>query len=326
MLMPYGIVLVESVGDMKQTSRGWLGLGSLIVLCAMVSACGNEISEQKGNGSMFFGLFGGKNAAKAATTVATELGSSLKAESVVPAQFAPPIQPSHPACKLSYYRGTPPDASWAQERVTGETLRAFVIPASAGQPPLAILAKGGAKNRLQVWELSDDKAARFVKQRQITLGADHASWNADFPIDVVCLPNQMVGLAVGYQAPHAQQAWFTYNPATNQFRQIERIEPEMSTAPPFKSFEVLAASPQAMLVLYHTEAIRLGTGNYVYQHDHVMLFSARHPQGLEILKLNLDDGNIRAWAMQGKQLWLQTEDRRKQAKSFNWSLDLSNVL
>jgi hypothetical protein len=47
---------------------------------------------------------------------------------------------------------------------------------------------------------------------------------------------------------------------------------------------------------------------------------------LEVLKLGIDDGNVRAWAMQGKTLCLQTQDKRKQVKDFAWVLDLNKVL
>jgi hypothetical protein len=100
----------------------------------------------------------------------------------------------------------------------------------------------------------------------------------------------------------------------------------MTSPPPFSSFETLVATADARLVKYRTGVIRLSAGNFAYQYEHVLLFSPRYPQGMAVLKLGIDDGNVRAWAMQGKTLWLQTHDKRKQPKNFTWSLDLNRVL
>ena len=154
-----------------------------------------------------FGLFNSKKSVKTDTTVAPEVGAVLQPHAAVPAQLPPPVTLAHPECKLAHLRGLPPEGQWVPDEVLGETRRVYILPAAAGQPPLAISAE-----------------------------------------------------------------------------------------------------------------------NYVYQDDHVVLFSLRHPQGLEILKLNIDNGNVRAWAVQGKSLWLQTLDRRKKPVDFSWSLDLSKVL
>ena len=81
----------------------------------------------------------------------------------------------------------------------------------------------------------------------------------------------------------------------------------------------------AALVLFHTEELRLKAEVYVRKYDHLMLFSDRFPQGLEVLKLGLDDGNVRRWAMNGPTLWLDTVDLRTN-KTFVWTLDLSQLI
>jgi len=81
-----------------------------------------------------------------------------------------------------------------------------------------------------------------------------------------------------------------------------------------------------MLLLYHTKAIRITADNYAYENDHILLFSPHFPQGLEIVRLAIVDGNVRSWGMLGKTLWLQTVEKRKKSQEFFWSLDLSKVL
>lgn len=295
----------------------------LALVCVALAACSDEQSDQKGSGGMF-GLFG-KKTIKPASSVAPEVGATLQAATAVPAQLPPPVTPAFPACQVAHIRGTPPAAQWAPAEVTGETRRVYRIPATSGGVALAVL-EGADANDVQVWELSGDTPARFVQPRQVVLDPAQASWTLAYPTAVSCLPGQQAAIAIGYHDPIRRDALFLYNTATNRFRSLGRIETDTSTGPPFVPFEVLAAAPQAMLVLYHTDPIRLGADRYVYQYDHVFLVSPRHPQGIEIIKLGIDDGNVRAWAMRGKTLWLQASDRRGQARDFTWTLDLEKVL
>jgi hypothetical protein len=297
-------------------------LGGAALLCIVLAACSKEQVDQKGG--RMFGLFNGKKSVKSQTTVAAEVGAVLQSHAAVPAQLPPPVAPAYPACKLAHLRGLPPEGQWVTDEVQGETRRVYIIPAIAGQPPLAMTDDDN--EHLQVWELSNDKAARFVKPRSVNLDAAQASWGSYYLVAAAMLPGNQVALSVGYHAPYPKEALYVYNPAINQYRRIETIEPDMTNGPPFTSFETLPAMPEAMLVLFHTGLIRLAPEDYVYQDDHVVLFSPRHPLGLEIVKLCIDDGNVRAWGMHGKTLWLQTRDRRKKPKDFYWSLDLTKVL
>jgi hypothetical protein len=254
------------------------------------------------------------------------VGCQLRPEAATPAQLPPPADPSFPLCQVKFLRGEPPAGEWAAEEMHGETRRVFVIPANAGQPALAVLPSSGKPKKVQVWELSTEPGPRFLKQRPVALDASQESWVLAYPEAVSCLPANRVAMAVGYHAPAKKVALYTYTPASNQFRRIDLIEPDKSGGPPFTPFEILAVSPNAALLLYHTDPIRLGPENFVFQHDHVMLFSPSRPDGFEILTLGIDEGNIRAWAMDGQVLWLKTSDRRKRPVDYVWSLDLSKML
>jgi len=308
------------VRTLKFKMLRWVGGGAL--LCIVLAACSKEQVDQKGGG--MFGSFNGKKSVKPQTTVAAEVGAVLQSHTAVTAQLPPPVAPAYPACKLAHLRGLPPEGQWVPDEVPGETRRVYILPAVVGQPPLAITTD--AEVHLQVWELSEDKKVRFVKPRPVNLDAAQASWGLYYPLAAVMLPGSQVALSVGYHDTYKKEALYIYTPATNHFRHIERIEPDMSSGPPFISFETLAATTDAMLVLFHTGRIRLAAEDYTYQNDHVLLFSHSQPLGLEVIKLGIDDGNVRAWAMQGKTLWLQTQDKRKKLKDFYWSLDLTKVL
>jgi hypothetical protein len=307
---------------MNQNMSGRYWLCSLTILCFTMIICAKDGSAQEGDSNMF-GLFGSK---KVTSIVAPEVGAVLQRQTALPSKMPPAPVSNVPACELAHIRGELPAPQWVADEVIGETRRVFRIPAAAGNPPLAILAGSEAKKQVQVWELSNDKVPRFVKQRQASLDPEQSTWVMSWPVAVSCLPAHQLALAVGFHAPRKRDGLFTYNPGSNQFRRISLIEPERSNGPPFTPFEILAASPDATLVLYHTDGIRISADNFAYQFDHVLLFSSRFPNGLEVLKLAVDDGNVWAWAMAGKTLWLQSRDKRKKTQDFIWSLDLGKVL
>jgi hypothetical protein len=309
---------------MKNTSPRLAALVGLVFATTCLTACGNGQPEAKGSSGMF-GLFG-KKAAQAASSVAAEVGAPLQRQQALPAKMPAPAVSAVAACQQAHIRGNPPKAEWVTEEVPGETRRVFLIPAASNHPPLAVLASADDKKQVQVWELSREQPARFVKQRQVNLDPAQASWTLAYPVALTCLPAGRAAIAVGYHDPRKQEALYVYDAQANQFTRVSLIEPERSMPPPFTSFEVLAASPNATLVLYHTGAIRLGADKFAYQQDHIRLFSPRYPNGLEIATLDVADGNVRAWAMQGSTLWLRTEDKRKQPQNFIWSLDISKVL
>jgi hypothetical protein len=270
-----------------------------------------------------FGLFGAK---KVASSVAPQVGASLQRQPALPKSLPAQATAGFPACDILHMKGDAPNVGWLPEEAVGETRRVFRVPATNGQPALGIVASTDAKKRVQVWELSSDKSPKLLQQRKTMLDPAEANWTLAYPVAMTCLPGGLVALAIGYHDPRKRDALYLYHPATNQFRRLALIEPERSNGPPFTMFETLVLGPQAMLLLYHTDAIRLSADNFAYQFDHVWLFSPQAAQGLEVLKLSVDDGNVRALAMQGKTLWLQTLDKRKKPVEAVFSLDLSKLL
>jgi hypothetical protein len=295
----------------------------LALLGAIVVAVAAGPMDQK-SGAGMFGLFGGKKAAISAASVAPEVGSALQTQSTAPSTLTAIATPSESHCRVLQLRGQPPEGTWTDEAVAGETRSVFVVPAAHGQPPLALVSD--SKARMHIWELSEDPSPRFVRQRPVALGEGQASWLMYFPVAVSCLPGDQFAIAISYTSPAMKEALYIYSRSANEFRRIDVIEPEMSGPPPFSSFETLTATPNAKLLNFRTEVIRLGAGNYVYRHNHILLFSSRFPNGLEVVKLGIDDGNLRQWTMVEKTLWLRTQDKRKPVPDKLWSLDLSKVL
>lgn len=273
---------------------------------------------------MFSFLLGNK---AAPSKVAPEVGAALQRQSTLPKQLSTPAKPSFPESQVRLIRGTPPDARWVTDEEPGETRHVFRIPASGATPSLAIMSHryAGNQKKIQVWELSAEKPAQFIRQREVFLTPELSSSPYIFPEAVVCLPGQHVAVAMGFENPSPRDALFIYDTVNNRFRYLDRIEPDYSTVP-LKFLESMSPTPETLLLLYHTKAIRIGADNYAYENDHILLFSPQFPQGLEIVRMAIADGNVRSWGISGKTLWLQTADRRKKLQEFIWSLDLGKVL
>ena len=81
-------------------------------------------------------------------------------------------------------------------------------------------------------------------------------------------------------------------------------------------------------MLYYSDTKRKSAEIYHNYFNHIVLFNANYPNGLEVLKLGIDDGNVMAWHVSGKTLYLATKDNRdpKHPKLKNWSLDISQAL
>ncbi len=119
-----------------------------------------------------------------------------------------------------------------------------------------------------------------------------------------------------------------YDIARNTFQKIGDAVLDSSSGAPERMFETWPVGRDSAVVLWHSGEIRVKAEVYVRERDHLLLYSPRHPQGLEVLSLGLDDGNIERWTMVGQTLWIKTVDARNIDKpvAFVWSLDLAKAL
>ena len=119
--------------------------------------------------------------------------------------------------------------------------------------------------------------------------------------------------------------------ATRRLRELGVAEPDPFTDGPDGRpvhLAALQAGPDAVLVRWHSGRVRLGQWDDVAQEDRVVLFTPRERDGLPVLTLALDDGNIRGWGLQGTTLWLHAIDGRPRPapREYVWSLALGAVL
>jgi hypothetical protein len=296
----------------------------LAALLLAIAGCGpQDASSQRSEG--MFGLFKSKPAAGLASTVAAEVGAPLKRETAFIATPTPLPAPAYNRCKPVGVFGNPPSATFRPSAIDGESSTGFLVAANGSRPPLALVNRMTDKPTFEIWQMQPGKEQAFAKQLPFSLAPEQSSWHSFTLDDAACLPGDQMLLGVSHRAPIPRQTLFLYDLAAQRFKSLGPVELDSSKGPPFRVFETWPVAANAALVLFHTDQLRLKAEVYAQKYDHLVLFSDRHPQGLEVLKLGLDDGNVRRWAMSGHTLWLDTVDLRTNA-TFVWSLDLSKVI
>ena len=270
-----------------------------------------------------FGFF--KSRTKRPSTVAPELHATLERQPGMP-RAAAPAQDER--CEFTRVSGTPPQSRFVAPEFDDRTHSTLRIAARPGLPSLGIVNLGGDVRRPQFWELSTDAEPSFVRQIPVQLDPDESRWIAAAAIEAACLPGTLLALGLVYSPNLTFQSIVVYDRATHAVRKLADAVYDASSGRPDTLLDIRAAGPDRTLLLFHTGQLRLRAEVYVREYDHVMVFSPRHPQGLEVLKLGLDDGNIVEWRLVDDTLRLRTRDRRDETQggSFYWSLDLSAVL
>lgn len=298
---------------------------ALLLLVLASAGCEAGRPDNNGEGGMF-GFFRGSKPSRSTTTeVAAEVGATLVAAPSFPvAEPAPPPVSEFGSCREMAMEGVPPDAKLVNEQIRNQTTTAYRIDGMAGQPALVLANIGGAHPRIDLWELGDSE--RFAAQRPVLLESAQRKWVGFLLQDVACLPQRRLLLAVFYNEPEPRDALYVYDVADKAFTPLGRIAPDPQHLHSF--FEVRPLSADTAVVRYSSDVRRQGPERYLNLYNHLRLYSPRYPQGLALLKLGIDDGNIERWMIVGKTLLLDTVDARdaRQPKHHIWTLDLSKVL
>jgi len=304
----------------RRSPRRFALLAKLVLSCTMLAGCQPDHAADGGSKDMF-GLFKSKGAGQFPSTVAPEVHGTLRPETSLPRVAEPRPDARCQALRLD---GTPPKARWVDETFHGEPLVAFKVAAQGAQPPLAVVNVAEPRARVEIWEIDGDGG--FRQKRALKIDPAQEGWIISSAFEVGCLPRGQLAISLIHYQPRPVPTLYTYDIGANTFRKVSDLVYDSSSGAPDSLFNLLPAGSDAAVLLFHTGEIRLKAERYVREYDHVMLFSPRHPQGLEVLKLGLDDGNVASWFVTAKTLWLETEDRRdpKLPRRF-WSLDLSSA-
>jgi len=297
----------------------WVGVAAL---AGILGGCGAAESNDGGKSSMIFGLF----KSKYGTTVRPELGGALKRETAYPAVATPPA-PSYPQLRNVSADAPPPAGVLANDRQPKPPAEAFIVDGVAGQPAVALVNTYGAKQHVGFWEIQPGTPARFGKARTSTFDTDQAKWIMWSSEAVMALPAGRILFHLKYHGPYPKDGVFLYDIAADRVRRLAAATPDWPRGLPLQYLSSLQVRPDAVLARYSSDEERIGPQRYVNHFDHLLLFSPRHPDGLEIVTLGLDDGRVVRWGMVGSRLWLETaDDRATPARTSVWSLDLTPVL
>lgn len=265
--------------------------------------------------------------AAATTQVHPDVGAPLAAHAALPEGLAmsdataPVVQiDGDPAPGRPVVESAPPTAP----------RDAFVVPGGLGLPAIALVnVREGGQARVALWTLdapSHGGVSVFAQQRQVRLPAAEAivGWQAS---QVVVLPRLQCLVVLRHDDVPRTARVAVLDLASGALRLLGVAEPD-----PFERTVVhvaaLHAGADGVLVRWHAGRVPLGHWGDVAREDRIVLFTPSERDGLEVLRLALDDGNVRAWGLQDTTLWLHAIDGRlrPQPRLFTWSLDLFRVL
>jgi len=316
----------EGVRAPRRRPATWRGGGALAkatLLGLVVAGCQPDLAGDGGSTDMF-GVFKGRTA-RLPSVVAPELRATLKHETAFPRA---PSTTQDTRCVSARVDGEPPKARFVPPGFDGATHSALRVASKPGLPALGIVNLGGELRRPQFWELASDADPSFVRQIPVSLDPAEASWSTARATQAGCLPGPLVALGLAYATGDTYQSVLVYDRADHSVRKLSDAVYDASSGHPDSLLDTRAAGTDRALLLFHTGELRLRAEVYLREYDHVLVFSPRHPRGLEVLKLGLDDGNVVEWLVLDKTLWLHAQDRRNenQPANFFWSLDLTSVL
>ena len=293
------------------------GCGVAVLLAI---GCGPAQSTSSSNDTMF-GLF----KSKSPSAVDPSVGAALLREAAFPrGEAKPPRQAYSPLRRVSL-TAAPDHGRISPTRIEQGPAEAFLLSNAPGS--VALVNTFEPERRVDLWEVDAADPTRLVHRRALNLDGQQAKWIFYNAGEVLELPGNKLLVQIGFFNPGPNDRLYLIDLASGAARNFGAIEPDWAAGLPPRYIDNLQLTPDAVLVAYRTDKVRLAAERYVNRYDHLLLFSPRHPQGLEVARIGIDDGNVRDWRFANGKLWLQTSDDRGDVpKTATWSLDLSRVL
>lgn len=300
--------------------RAFRALGC--VLAAMLAiGCGQANSTSPSKDDSMFGLF----KSKSPSVVDPAVGAALVREASYPQGEAKPPAAAWPALRQAPLTAAPAQGRLSPSPIDQPPAEAWLVATASGT--VALVNTYQPKRRVELWDVDRKDATRLASQRPLAIDPKQDKWLFYSAGEALALPGNKVVFDLNWFDPSPHDRLCVLDLATGAVKTWGPIEPDWPAGLPLHFIDSLQLTPEAVLVAYRTDKVRLAPERYVNRFDHLLLFSRRHPQGLEVARMGIDDGNVRDWRFAGGKLWLQTSDDRGDApKAFNWSLDLSNVL
>ena len=233
-------------------------------------------------------------------------------------------EPNIGKCIKVQVQGSPPILLNIIDGYIATSQSAFVW--RSASTPLALI-NNQEKARFDVWELESISSLKPIKKVSTNvLDSKSQNWLNYSVVDVACLPEQRLLVAISYNDPRTKIALYLYDTFNQQFSIFS--EADENTQHLGKYFEQKKLNSGETIIIYYSETTRKSAEIYHHYYNNIVLFSDKHPEGIEILKLGIDDGNVKDWQVVDKKLLLHTVDGRdnKDPKTYFWSLDLSKLM
>jgi hypothetical protein len=279
------------------------------------SGCGTQANE---SGSGMFSIFK-KKAEETASVVHADVGAPLTRETSFPSTPGLSLEPVAASVTRYSLDGVPPNVTLGPHSGDNSDSAAYVAAATPKLPALAVL-KLNTGGRTELWELGAKN--ELVREVKVRFDPAQDSWTNYFPQDVATLPGGLLLIGMYYRVPRVEEGLFLYDRAAGT---IERLVPFATMG---RFFNIVRPSADTAVVVYATKVTRLGMEQYYFAPTRVVLFSPRHPRGLNVLELAPKDGSVDRWTVIGRKLWIESTDNRGRGTParFVWSLDLAKVL
>ncbi len=287
-------------------------------LAFCLSACG---SAQEDNSQMF-SLFKKKN--KTTTDVNPLLETVLMpADSIKNNHEKQMLSPL--IIKEQYYTGEKPNIKPLPIDGSGGYDSVFYVSNEKESSSIAFV-NDSDERVFETWTFDNGTFALKNKVNFNRLDASQGNWFKYFVADITPLPNDKLLIAIAIAAPTLEYRLFTYDMNSNEFDFIANIDSH--TAHLEQLFESQWLSKESAIVLFYSDTKRKAAEIYHNYYNHLYLFSSIYPQGIPLLKLGIDDGNITNWSVDMDNIRLNTLDNRdpKNLKHAAWSLNISNVI
>ena len=160
----------------------------------------------------------------------------------------------------------------------------------------------------------------------INLDVKQSEWLSHVVTAAACLTQNQLALAISYWNPRHKHAIYIYDVVSNVFTKLADVETGIPNIE--RVFEVKRISQDATLLVYYTDKKRKAAEIYHNYYHHIVFFDGANKDGLELIKLGIDTGNVVDWKVIDKKLFLKTMDNRdpKSPRVGYWSLDLSQLI
>ena len=258
------------------------------------------------------------------TAVHSGVGAPLVSAAAFPAVVDPPPRPAFGEALCAQVDGDPPAGVFVDGATAARAPRdVFVVPGGLGLAALAFVNRLRSDRLVvETWTLAADAPPRFAEQRACEFGRGEVAVR-----EVVALPRLRNLVVLSHPGATPAVTLHLHDLERNRLRLVGPVEGD-----PFREPETFVATlpvaADAVLALHRTGRVDLGDWGHVALANHLVLYAPQQPEGVEILTLGLDDGNVSHWGMVGSTLWLQAIDGRLDPapETFTWSLDLGALL